>query len=48
MIIRATQYGISSQLLALLSGYGGGGLGGSKPDNRKIIDASEEELLNQK
>ena len=50
MLIRAAQYGISSKLLALLSGLGGNGAGlGSVPKNNKdLIDAEEEKLLQEK
>jgi len=51
MLMRAAQYGISSKLLALLGGLNSGGapsLGGAKTNNKDLIDATEEKLLNDK
>lgn len=51
MLVRATQYGLNAQLLALLAGYGGGGAGASTSalaDKDKMLDASEEEMIKSK
>jgi hypothetical protein len=48
--MRAAQYGISSKLLALLGGMNAlSAIGGSTTKNNKdLIDAAEEKLLNDK
>lgn len=50
MLMRAAQYGISSKLLALLGGMNAlSAIGGNTTKNNKdLIDAAEEKLLNDK
>lgn len=47
MIMRASQYGISSKLLALLGGMGAGS-SSQKLHNKDLLDASEGKIFSDK
>jgi hypothetical protein len=48
MLVRASQYGLSSQLLALLAGYGASSWGKLGDSKEKVLDEAEEEMIRSK
>ena len=48
MLVRASQYGLNSQLLALLASYGGSAASKLVESKEKVLDASEEEMIKRK